>query len=270
MAETGRAFLDLGDPAAAEQLLAGGLTALAPEAHRDRILYHVWIACARTRRGRFDAAHATIQVLNAVRAVESSRCTLLLTDLATELALHRASRPVRTGPSQDPTNTGAPGPGCGSRHSRGGMAGVVSRPPGRWRGVRPRCDVCRTASSFARSSRRYRPGSFRRACQGGFGRTLAVGDCRKCAGRTDRDGMSGRVGAVQVADAFGAYTADAEFYEVPCGELEDFLSPFAGGLLGAAGRMLVVLAYRDAVRYGGGPCGARCPGGSAVPSAGVL
>ncbi|MFD7552460.1 hypothetical protein [Streptomyces sp. NPDC059816] len=65
--------------------------------------------------------------------------------------------------------------------------------------------------------------------------------------------MSGRVGAVQVADAFGAYTAEAEFYEVPYGELEEFLSPFAGGLLGAAGRMLAVLAYRDAARYGDVP-----------------
>jgi hypothetical protein len=38
MAETGRAFLDLGDPAA-EELLRGGLAALEPGAIRDRVLY---------------------------------------------------------------------------------------------------------------------------------------------------------------------------------------------------------------------------------------
>ncbi|GAA2253962.1 hypothetical protein GCM10010232_48590 [Streptomyces amakusaensis] len=96
MAETGRAFLDLGDPATAEQLLTDGLTALAPEAHRDRVLYHVWIATARVRQGHLDAAaHATTQGLNAAQAVESGRCTTLLTTLATELAPHQASRPVR-------------------------------------------------------------------------------------------------------------------------------------------------------------------------------
>ncbi|MER6913897.1 transcriptional regulator [Streptomyces sp. NPDC000594] len=97
MAETGRAFLDLGEPATAEQLLTDGLTALAPEAHRDRVLYHVWIATARVRRGQLDAAaHATTQALNAARVVESGRCASLLTHLATELAPHRASRLVRT------------------------------------------------------------------------------------------------------------------------------------------------------------------------------
>ncbi|MFJ4689483.1 transcriptional regulator [Streptomyces sp. NPDC088789] len=95
MAETGRAFLDLGDPTTAEQLLTDGLTALSPEAHRDRVLYQVWIATARVRRGRLDAAaHATIQALDTVRSVESGRCATLLTGLATELTPHRASRPI--------------------------------------------------------------------------------------------------------------------------------------------------------------------------------
>ncbi len=96
MAETGRAFLDLEDPATAEQLLTDGLTALSPEAHRDRVLYQVWIATAATRRGRLDAAaHATAQALDAARSVESGRCATLLTELAAELAPHRGSRPVR-------------------------------------------------------------------------------------------------------------------------------------------------------------------------------
>ncbi|GLF98849.1 transcriptional regulator [Streptomyces yaizuensis] len=54
MAETGRAFLGLGDPATAEQLLTDGLNALAPEAHRDRVLYYAWIATAHVRGGHSD------------------------------------------------------------------------------------------------------------------------------------------------------------------------------------------------------------------------
>ena len=48
---------------------------------------------------------------------------------------------------------------------------------------------------------------------------------------------------------FGAYTQEAEFYDVPGGELADVLDPFAAGLVMCAGRMLAVLGYRDAARY---------------------
>ena len=48
---------------------------------------------------------------------------------------------------------------------------------------------------------------------------------------------------------FSVYTEDAEFYDVPGGELADVLEPFAAGLVMCAGRMLAVLGYRDAARY---------------------
>lgn len=97
MAETGRAFLDLGDPATAEQLLHGGLAALEPGAIRDRVLYLTWIATAQARRRDLDAAAATAATaLDAAAAVESGRCGSLLDDLAAELAPHRAYGPVST------------------------------------------------------------------------------------------------------------------------------------------------------------------------------
>ena len=52
---------------------------------------------------------------------------------------------------------------------------------------------------------------------------------------------------------FAAYTDEAELYEVPDGDLEQFLPPFAAGLLMAAGRMLAAVAYRDAAHYGDRP-----------------
>ncbi|MFF8618283.1 helix-turn-helix domain-containing protein [Streptomyces sp. NPDC015350] len=45
------------------------------------------------------------------------------------------------------------------------------------------------------------------------------------------------------------YTEEAEFYDLPDGELADVLQPFAAGLVMCAGRMLAVLGYRDAARY---------------------
>lgn len=63
-----------------------------------------------------------------------------------------------------------------------------------------------------------------------------------------------------VVDAFGAYTEEAELYEVPYGELDSLLAPFARGLLGAAGRMLAVLAYRDVVVLGDAPVDRTAPG----------
>jgi hypothetical protein len=52
---------------------------------------------------------------------------------------------------------------------------------------------------------------------------------------------------------FAAYTDEAELYELPDGDLEQFLPPFAARLLMAAGRMLAALAYRDAAHYGDRP-----------------
>lgn len=96
MAETGRAFIDLGDPAA-EELLRGGLAALEPGAIRDRVLYLTWIATAQARRHDLDAATQTAgTALDTAAAIESGRCASLLGELAAELAPHRAYRPVNT------------------------------------------------------------------------------------------------------------------------------------------------------------------------------
>jgi tetratricopeptide (TPR) repeat protein len=95
MAETGRAFLDLGDPATAEQLLRSGLTALAPGATRDRVLYLAWIATAQARQDDLDAAAGTAgTALETAATVESGRCRSLLDDLTAELAPHHAYQPV--------------------------------------------------------------------------------------------------------------------------------------------------------------------------------
>jgi hypothetical protein len=95
MAETGRAFLDLGDPTTAENLLTDGLTALEPGAQRDRVLYLTWIATAQARRHDLDAAASTAtKAMDIAELVESGRCTSLLTDLAAELEPHRATTPV--------------------------------------------------------------------------------------------------------------------------------------------------------------------------------
>ncbi|MFL4910741.1 transcriptional regulator [Streptomyces sp. MMS24-I2-30] len=95
MAETGRAFLDLGDPATAEGLLTDGLAALEPGAMRDRVLYLTWIATAQARRRDLDAAAETAATaMDTADLVESGRCTTLLSDLAGELEPHRAAHPV--------------------------------------------------------------------------------------------------------------------------------------------------------------------------------
>ncbi|MFF1714342.1 transcriptional regulator [Streptomyces sp. NPDC058268] len=95
MAETGRAFLDLGDPATAESLLSDGLAALEPGAQRDKVLYLTWIATAQAHRRDLDAAaHTATQALDVADLVESGRCTSLLTDLATELEPHRGAGQV--------------------------------------------------------------------------------------------------------------------------------------------------------------------------------
>ncbi|MFF7400633.1 transcriptional regulator [Streptomyces murinus] len=95
MAETGRAFLDLGDPATAESLLTDGLAALEPGAMRDRVLYLAWIATAQARRRDLDAAAETAATaMDIASVVESGRCATLLAGLATELEPHRASHPV--------------------------------------------------------------------------------------------------------------------------------------------------------------------------------
>ncbi|SDT83380.1 hypothetical protein SAMN05216371_8203 [Streptomyces sp. TLI_053] len=52
---------------------------------------------------------------------------------------------------------------------------------------------------------------------------------------------------------FSALTGEAELYDLPGGDLDDILSPFALGLVMAAGRALAVLAYRDAAAQGDKP-----------------
>lgn len=95
MAETGRAFLDLGEPATAETLLAEGLTALPADAVRDRILYLTWITTAQARQHSLDAAATTARTaLGLAPLVESGRCTDLLKELAAELAPHRTDREI--------------------------------------------------------------------------------------------------------------------------------------------------------------------------------
>ncbi|MFF9142166.1 hypothetical protein ACF09G_31905 [Streptomyces albogriseolus] len=95
MAETGRAFLDLGEPATAETLLSDGLAALEPGAMRDKVLYLTWIATAQARRRDLDAAaHTATEALDVAAMGESGRCTSLLTGLAAELELHRAARQI--------------------------------------------------------------------------------------------------------------------------------------------------------------------------------
>ncbi|MFF5019546.1 hypothetical protein [Streptomyces sp. NPDC001165] len=69
--------------------------------------------------------------------------------------------------------------------------------------------------------------------------------------------MSGTGSAV---DAFGAYTEEAAYYDLPCDDLDSILSTFARGLLGAAGRMLAVLGYRDARAVGDDPVDRAAPG----------
>lgn len=63
---------------------------------------------------------------------------------------------------------------------------------------------------------------------------------------------------------FSAYTEEAEFYDVPEGELDDVLRPFTAGLVMCAGRMLAVLGYRDAARYGDEPFERAAPDAAAT------
>jgi len=52
---------------------------------------------------------------------------------------------------------------------------------------------------------------------------------------------------------YGAYTDQAEDYDVGRAELGEVLPPFTAGLLAAAGRLLATLAYRDALDYADRP-----------------
>lgn len=51
-------------------------------------------------------------------------------------------------------------------------------------------------------------------------------------------------------DPFGALTDLAEGFDVPGGDLGEYLPPFAAGLTMVAGRALALVAYRDAERWG--------------------
>jgi hypothetical protein len=55
------------------------------------------------------------------------------------------------------------------------------------------------------------------------------------------------------ADPFGALTEQAESFDVPGGDLAEYLPPFAVGLTMVAGRALALVAYRDAERWGDRP-----------------
>ncbi|MFF3730751.1 transcriptional regulator [Streptomyces sp. NPDC002476] len=89
MAETGRAFLDLGDPVTAEKLLTEGIAALPATALRDRILYLVWIATAQARQHALDTAATTAHAaLDLAPHVSSGRCADLFSDMAAELKPH--------------------------------------------------------------------------------------------------------------------------------------------------------------------------------------
>lgn len=91
MAETGRAFLDLGDPATAEAMLTEGLQALPAEAVRDRVLYLTWITTAQARQHALDAATVTAgAALDLTPLVESGRCADMLNELIVELTPHRS------------------------------------------------------------------------------------------------------------------------------------------------------------------------------------
>ncbi|MEE1798096.1 transcriptional regulator [Streptomyces sp. JV176] len=95
MAETGRAFLDLGDPVTAETLLSDGLAGLKPGEQRDRVLYLTWIATCQARQHNLDAAaHTATAALDSADRVESGRCTALLTSLAAELTPHQDAASV--------------------------------------------------------------------------------------------------------------------------------------------------------------------------------
>jgi len=95
MAETGRAFLDLDDPATAEGLLTEGLASLDQGATRDRVLYLVWISTAQARRRELDAAAISAgEALDAAAIVESGRCDDLLGELASELRPHSAESAI--------------------------------------------------------------------------------------------------------------------------------------------------------------------------------
>ncbi len=64
---------------------------------------------------------------------------------------------------------------------------------------------------------------------------------------------------MQQHDPFSALTEEAELYDLPGSDLDDILSPFALGLLMAAGRALAVLAYRDAAAQGDQPFDRQAP-----------
>ena len=49
---------------------------------------------------------------------------------------------------------------------------------------------------------------------------------------------------------YSAYTEEAQFYELDEADLDEVLLTFTAGLLTVAGRMLGLLAYRDALECG--------------------
>jgi hypothetical protein len=58
---------------------------------------------------------------------------------------------------------------------------------------------------------------------------------------------------------YAAYTEQAEYFDVGLGKLDEVLPAFTAGLLAAAGRLLAVLAYRDAVECRDRPFRRRSP-----------
>jgi len=71
----------------------------------------------------------------------------------------------------------------------------------------------------------------------------ATGDC--VVGEAAPPGRDGQVEAAPT-DPYAAYTNQVEDYDVDTPDLSSVLPPFVAGLLAVAGRLLAVLAYRDA------------------------
>jgi tetratricopeptide (TPR) repeat protein len=85
--EAGEAFLRLGQPRTAEQLLTAGLDALPRDFDRDRGLYLMRIAHAQlAQRGRLDEAVATAsRAADLVDGIESPRAQELMSDFLARL-----------------------------------------------------------------------------------------------------------------------------------------------------------------------------------------
>lgn len=91
VADAGRAQLDLGYPARAEERLLTGLRQLDDEQQRNKLLHHMSVAEARLGQGQIDgAAEATRTALALASAIDSARAHSRLKYLRTKFRLHDA------------------------------------------------------------------------------------------------------------------------------------------------------------------------------------